>query len=94
MKVNVKFLGLPMISDIIGKKKLEVEITGETVKDVIDEMIKCYGKKFKDATHDSQGNFDMMIQIALNENFIPPDKHLTPVKEGDELTFLMLLSGG
>jgi len=95
MKINVEFLGLPMVSDVVGKKKLELEVSGNTVKDVIEELINRYGKKVRDAFYDAQGNFDLMIQIALNgRSFIPPDKHNTPLKEGDNLIFMMLLAGG
>jgi molybdopterin converting factor small subunit len=72
MKINVEFLGLPMVSDVVGKKKLELEVSGNTVKDVIEELINRYGKKVRDAFYDAQGNFDLMIQIALNgKSFIP-----------------------
>ena len=95
MKINVEFLGFPMVSDVIRKKKLEVNISGETVKDVMDALIKRYGKKVRDAFYDAGGNFDLMIQIALNgKAFIPVDKHHTPLNEGDTLTFMLLLAGG
>jgi len=95
MKINVEFLGFPMVSDVIGKKKLELDVSGETVKDVIDELIKNYGKKVRDAFYDTEGNFDLMVQIALNgKSFIPADKHHTPLKDGDNLIFMLLLAGG
>lgn len=95
MKINVEFLGLPMVSDVIGKKKLQLDPPGETVKDVIDELIRCYGKKVRDAFYDQEGNFDLMIQIALNgKSFIPANKHHTPLNEGDTLIFMLLLAGG
>ena len=39
MKISVEFLSLPMVSNIVGKKKLELDTFGQTVKDVIDELI-------------------------------------------------------
>jgi len=42
MKINVEFLGLLMVSDIIGKKKLQLDVPGETVKDVTDELTRRY----------------------------------------------------
>ena len=61
MKISIEFLGLPMVSDVIGKKKLELNISGETVKDVIDELIKRHGKKVRNAFFDAEGDFDVMI---------------------------------
>ncbi len=95
MKINVEFMGLPMITDIMGKKKLELDLSGNTVKDVIDELMKRYGQKVKEAFYDREENFDLMVQTVLNgKSFIPADKHDTPLKEGDTLTFMLLLAGG
>jgi molybdopterin converting factor small subunit len=94
MRINVEFLGMPAVSDVVGKKKLEVDVSGLTVKDVIDELIKRYGEKVKKAFY-PEGNFDLMIQIAIDgKYFIPADKHDTPLHEGDLLTFMMLIAGG
>ena len=94
MRITVEFLGMPAVSDVVGKKKLEVDPSGSTVKDVIDELIKRYGKKVKDAFY-PDGNFDLMIQIAIEgKYFIAADKHDTPLHEGDSLTFMMLIAGG
>lgn len=36
-----------------------------------------------------------MIQTAVTgKSFIPLDKHSTPLNEGDNLTFMLLLAGG
>jgi molybdopterin converting factor small subunit len=96
MKINVEFLGLPMVSDLVGKKKLELAISGETVKDVIDELIRQHGPKVRNAFYDSDGRFDVMIQIALNgRSFIPPEKHSASLlSDGDTLMFMILLAGG
>ena len=40
MKIDVEVLGLPMVSDVIRKKRLKVDFQGETVKDVIDDLIR------------------------------------------------------
>ncbi|MGB9628134.1 MAG: MoaD family protein [Thermodesulfobacteriota bacterium] len=95
MKINVEFLGLPMISNVIGKKKLELDISGNRVKDVLEELIQRYGKKVREALYDPQGNFDSMIQVSLNgKTILSPDQHDTPLKEGDSLLLMLLLAGG
>jgi molybdopterin converting factor small subunit len=95
MKIHVEFLGFPMMTDVVGKKKLELDISGNTVKNVIDELIKRYGKKVRDALYDHEGNFDPMIQVAHNgKSFIPANKHDTLCNDGDSLTFMLLLAGG
>jgi len=95
MNIHVEFLGFPMVSDVTGKKKLELNIPGNTVRDAIDELIRLYGKKVREAFYDEKGNFDVTIQITLNgKTFIPADKHLTPLTEEDTLVFMLLLAGG
>ena len=95
MNIHVEFLGLPMVSDVIGKKKLDVGISGRTVKDTIDELVTRYGKKVRDALFDARGNLDPLIQISLNGRvFVSPDKHDTLLKDGDSLTFMLLIAGG
>ncbi len=94
MKINVEFLGLPMVSDIVGKEKLELDIPGRTVKDAISELIRRYGKTVRNAFFDQEGNYDL-IQIVVNgKSFITADKYDTPLNEGDSLIFMMLLTGG
>ena len=95
MRITVEFLGFPIVTDVIGKKKLEFVAPGGTVKDVINELMTRHGEKVRDAFYDAQGNFDPMIQIALNgKSFIPVDKHDTPLEDGDSIVFTVLLAGG
>lgn len=95
MKVEVEFLGLPLVSDIIGAKKVKLNFSGETVKDAIDELIRCHGEKVRDTFYSTDGRFDPMIQIALNgKSFISADQFDTALKEGDNLSFVLLLAGG
>jgi len=91
----MEFLGFPMVSDVVGKKKVELDIPGNTVKHVIDELIRLYGKKVKEAFYDETGKFDVTIQITLNgKTFIPADQHHTSLSERDTLIFMLLLAGG
>ena len=84
-----------MASDVVGMKKLELDISGNTVQNVLDELAGLYGKKVREAFYDEEGNFDVMIQIAVDGKvFIPADKHHTPLNEGDTLIFMLLLAGG
>ncbi len=95
MKINLELLGFPTVSDLLGMKELELNISGTTVKDVIDELVNRYGKKVRDAFYDTEGNFNLMIQIALNgKSFIPPEKHHISLNEGDTVVFMFLLGGG
>lgn len=60
-KTYVEFLGFPMVTDVIGKKTLEVDLLGETVKDVIEELIKRYG------------SFNYLTRVAFHGAVLPPE---------------------
>lgn len=95
MKIQVEFLGFPMVSDVIGRKKMALDIPGNTVKDVIDELIRLYGRKVKEAFYDEKGRFDVTIQMTLNGKiFVSGNQLHTPLNEGDTLVFMLLLAGG
>lgn len=95
MKINVEFLGFPTVSDVVGKKKMELDIPGNTVKDAIDELIGLYGKKVKESFYDDKGNLDVTIQMMLNGTLLAlADIHSPSLNEGDTLSFMLLLAGG
>lgn len=95
MKINVKFFGFQTVSDLVGNNKLESDISGTTVKDVVDELIERYGKKVREIFYDKNGNFDQLIQIALNgKSLIPPKRHNISLNQGDTLVFIFLMGGG
>lgn len=95
MKVKIEIVGVPMLSDVIGKKKFELEVPGTTVKDLLEELIRKYGTKVRNVLYGEKGTFDPMIQIALNgEKWIPADQHDTTLRDGDTLIFMILLAGG
>jgi molybdopterin converting factor small subunit len=95
MKVRIEIVGVPMLSDVIGKKKFELDIPGRTVKELIEELIRTYGPKVRKVLYGEKETFDPMIQIALNgEKWIAADRHDTTLSEGDTLIFMILLAGG
>jgi molybdopterin converting factor small subunit len=95
MKVRVEIVGVPMLSDVIGKKKFEMDIPGRTVKELIEELIRTYGPKVRKVLYGEKERFDPMIQIALNgEKWISADRHDTVLDDGDTLIFMILLAGG
>jgi MoaD family protein len=95
MKVRVEIVGVPMLSDVIGKKKFDLDVPGKTVKDLIEELIRKYGTKVRNVLYGDKGTFDPMIQMALNgKKWIPADRHDTTLEDGDTVIFMILLAGG
>jgi MoaD family protein len=94
MKITVDIRLLPMLSEVVGKDTFEIELTGATVKDLIEELIQKYGRKAKESLF-NEGGFDTMIQISINgERWVSPHKLDTPLKEGDKVSFMILMGGG
>lgn len=97
MKVKIEILGLPALSQALGKREIELNVPGNTVtiRRVIDHIIQKFGPSAKKALFDHEGTLDSTIQIAVNgEKFITRDKLNTTVNAGDSLTFMLLMAGG
>lgn len=93
--MRIEIVGVPMLSDIIGKKKFDLTVPGKTIRDLIEELIRKYGVRLRKVFYGERGIFDPMIQIALNgEKWIPADRHDTPLNDGDTIIFMILLAGG
>jgi molybdopterin converting factor small subunit len=97
VKIKIEVLGLPALSQAIGKQEIELPITGRpvTVQRVIDQMIQAFGSSAERVIRDDDGRLDPTIQIALNgKKFITRDELDTVLKAGDTLTFMLLMAGG
>lgn len=94
MKVNLKIF-LPILTEVIGSKELEVEFAGETVNDLVDHLVTRYGRKAKQALCDEKGNLDPMIQVLLNgEAWITGDQLDAALDDGDDVVIMMMMAGG
>ena len=95
MKVHLEIRLLPMLCKVVSTEELKFDFSGRTIKELIEALIQQYGHKAKEALMTERGEFDTMIQIALNRKiWITADKHDTPLNEGDTVTFMLLIGGG
>ena len=94
MKVNLKVL-LPKLPEVIGRKELQVEFSGETINDLIEHLIAQYGRRAKQALYDKTGELDPVIQVLLNgETWVTQDQLDTVLQDGDSLILMMMMAGG
>lgn len=95
MKITVESLGLPTLSSVIGKKA-DVELPDGTVADLIAHITNRHGPKVKQILLDGNGQLDLTIQVMVNdEGFVPRDEFAKrPLKDGDQVKFLLLAGGG
>ena len=95
MKVNLKILGLPTLSKVTGKKELDVNFEGKTVNDLIDYIVKRYGRKAAEALLDEEGTLDITIQVLLNgREWITHDRLDTVLKDDDSIALMLMVAGG
>jgi len=94
MKVNLKFF-LPVLSEAIGRKELEIEFAGETVNDLIEHLVARYGRRARQALYDEQGELDPVVQVLLNgEEWVTRDRLDTVLQDGDDVILMIMMAGG
>ena len=95
MKIQVESLGLPTLSELIGKKT-EIEFMGESVEDLVTYIVSKHGQRAQKILLDNKGKLDLTIQVMVNdEGFVQRDEFpRRNLKEGDKVKFLLLAGGG
>ena len=94
MKVTVEFLSLPLITQPLGKKKIDIEFQGPTLSDLARELGSKI-KRAKDVLLRSDGAIDDDIQIYINGGRVQREESDDrKLSEGDSITFMMLVAGG
>jgi MoaD family protein len=95
MRVNLKILGLPTLSKVVGKKELDVDLEGTTINDLVDHIVKRYGRRAEEALLDEKGKLDITIQILLNgREWITHDRFDTVLMDGDNIALMLMVAGG
>ena len=97
MNITVEILGLPDVAEAMGKREDTVELFEKpfTIRGLLHGLIERYGPPMRAALFDPKGDLNGIVQIALNDNtFITPEKLDTPLRDGDRVTFMLLMAGG
>jgi len=94
MRVHLKIL-LPVLPEAIGRKELGVEFPGETINDLIEHLIRRYGRKARQALYDEKGQLDPVVQVLLNgKEWITHDRLDTALQDGDSVVLMIMMAGG
>ena len=73
----------------------ELDVNGNTVIEVIEELSKKYGEGFKNKVIDNNGKLKPIINVYVNDENIKFLEDLqTKLKDKDEILFLPAVSGG
>ncbi|MCK4942276.1 MAG: MoaD/ThiS family protein [Candidatus Aminicenantes bacterium] len=95
MKINITFLSLPKVTKIIGSKSILFNFSGQTINDLLNELVKKYGIELGQFLLDDSGKLDSIFKVLLNEKqWISRDQMNKTLEAGDQVTFMMLVGGG
>lgn len=94
MRVRLQLL-VPALPEVIGRKEIEVEFSGQTVNDLLLYLVKQYGRAAKQAFYDNQGELDPVIQVLVNgKEWVRHDALDTTLQDGDHVAFMAMIAGG
>ena len=95
MKIAVEFLSLPVVTKIVGSKSLLFDLSGQTIDDLMNEIVNKYGLKLRGFLIDESGKLDTIFKVLLNrKEWISRDQMNKTLKDGDRVTIMMLVAGG
>lgn len=95
MKVSVEFLSLQLITQALGKKKIELDFKGQLFSELLSDL-SLKVKKFKDMVLEKDGTLAHDIQVYINGEAGTDRGELNKrvMADGDDVTFMFLLAGG
>ncbi len=93
-KVTVKFF--TTLREITGKKEEQLEFSRPvTVKSLVGQLSKRYGKEFDDYVYDELGDVRGHLQLLVNGRSVTVLQGLrTKLKDGDQVAILPPVGGG
>lgn len=94
MEVWIKSLDLPELTTVFGKREIAFVFEGQTLEDFLQALKIHYGPSLTRILWDHQGNWDRSIQMIINGRFYGAEGRPLELKDGDRITFVVLLEGG
>jgi molybdopterin converting factor small subunit len=95
MNINVEFLSLPLITRELGKKKIGVVFPGGNLSHLLQHLSGSV-KKFREMVLDGGDKLAYDIQLYVNGKSRVSGETVDEMelKDGDQVTFMMLVAGG
>jgi sulfur carrier protein ThiS len=95
MKVMVKFIGMPEpLPGFEDKKEVQVDFSGNTVKDLLHHLSLRIGPKQKEIFLNDQGEISSMLFVCINGDFPLYSDRLNARLRDDDFVELIFASGG
>jgi molybdopterin synthase sulfur carrier subunit len=90
--VSVKINIHPFLSQHTNKQDV-VEVNGSTVGQCLEELVARF-PGLKPWLFEKNGKLNRLVEIYVNAESSYPEELAKPVKDGDELYILIIISGG
>ena len=89
MKVNVQVAGLATVYEALrGNEKIEVEFSGNTVRELLDVLVKEFGTNVRKTLLNENGDLKPRIRILINGVIYPTENCMrAALSNGDTLVF-------
>jgi molybdopterin converting factor small subunit len=93
LAIMVTILLPSLLSKVTGEKK--VALVAKTLGEALDKLVEIYGMPLKNKMFDGSGNLNRFLNFYLKGRMIPPAEFTTtPLEEDDEVSILVVISGG
>lgn len=90
MAVTVK---IPQFLEQFTNKEREVEVEGSTVGECLKDLVRKFPGA-KEEIFDKNGGIIYYLDIYVNDESAYPDTLTKPVEDGDDISIVLMLSGG
>jgi sulfur carrier protein ThiS len=95
VKVWVKLVGFPEIRQRLGCDRIQVDLEGQTLGDLLRWLQRTQADPVQTALLDPAGRPDPSVQVIRNgQEWIAPDRADCELFEGDQITLMVLVAGG
>ncbi len=88
----------PPLNNTAGRDILEIPLPGaESVEALLNRLIERFGPAFRQHLYDDRDLFIPSWVVFINKQPVHlnrPEAFSTPLKDGDEISFLLALAGG
>ncbi|MFC2072222.1 MoaD/ThiS family protein [Chloroflexota bacterium] len=88
VKINIH----PFLSHLTGNQDI-CEVNGSTVGQCLEELVALY-PELRERLFGKDGNLSNNIEIYVNMESSFPEELARPVKDGDELQIVIIITGG
>ncbi len=95
MKVEVEFLSLPLVTRELGKKRIDIAFPGGNLHQLLGYLAGKI-KKFREMVLDGGDTLASDVQLYVNgaSRVSGDNVDELELKDGDKVTFMMLVAGG